>query len=282
MTRGWPCWWCEIGWVTEHTIHATYIGGPTALIEVHGLRLLTDPTFDPGGTSYETPVYTLRKTTDPAVSADALGPIDAVLLSHDHHFDNLDRAGRAMLPRARRVFAPSVGAGRLNGVATGIAPWQMETLTAPDGRPLRVTGVPARHGPAGGDRGPVLGFLLEDADHPTGPDSPAVYVSGDTVWFDGLDEIAQRADVRVAFLFMGAARVREVGPAHLTMTADEGVLTARAMPRAVVVPLHYEGWAHFSEGRTDIERAFAAAGLSERLRWLVPGQRTALGDLSKL
>jgi L-ascorbate metabolism protein UlaG (beta-lactamase superfamily) len=97
-----------------------------------------------------------------------------------------------------------------------------------------------------------------------------------------LAEIAQRADVRVAFLFMGAARVSEVGPAHLTMTADEGVLVARAMPRATVVPLHYEGWAHFSEGRTDIERAFAAAGLSERLRWLVPGQRTALGELSKL
>ena len=265
--------------MTEPTIHATYVGGPTALIEVQALRLLTDPTFDPGGTSYETPVYTLRKTTDPGVSADALDPIDAVLLSHDHHFDNLDRAGRAMLPRARRVFAPAAGAERLTGIATGVESWQTETLTASDGRRLRVTGVPARHGPAGGDRGPVLGFLLEDADQPTGPESPAVYISGDTVWYDGLDEIAQRADVRVAFLFMGAARVREVGPAHLTMTADEGVLAARAMPRAAVVPLHYDGWAHFSEGRTDIERAFAAAGLSARLRWLAPGQRTSLGDL---
>lgn len=110
--------------MTEHPIHATYIGGPTALIEIHGLRVLTDPTFDAGGTSYETPVYTLRKTTDPAVAADALGRIDAVLLSHDHHFDNLDRAGRAMLSQARRVFAPAVGAERLNGITTGIAPWR--------------------------------------------------------------------------------------------------------------------------------------------------------------
>ena len=265
--------------MTESSIYATYIGGPTALIEFHGLRFLTDPTFDAAGTSYETPVYTLRKTTDPAASADALAPIDAILLSHDHHFDNLDRAGRAMLSRSRRVFAPAAGAERLNGIATSIAPWQTETLTVADGRDLRVTGVPARHGPAGGDRGPVLGFLLEDAGHATGPDSPAVYVSGDTVWYDGLEEIARRADVRVAFLFMGAARVREVGPAHLTMTADEGVLAARALPHAAVVPLHYEGWAHFSEGRTDVDRAFAAAGLSERLRWLVPGQRTALGNL---
>jgi L-ascorbate metabolism protein UlaG (beta-lactamase superfamily) len=44
------------------SIKATYIGGPTALIEIDGLRFLTDPTFDPAGTTYETPVYTLRKT----------------------------------------------------------------------------------------------------------------------------------------------------------------------------------------------------------------------------
>ena len=78
-------------------LRLTYIGGPTALLELAGLRLLTDPTFDPAGTEYRTPIYTLRKTTAPAVAADALGPIDAVLLSHDHHFDNLDHAGRALL-----------------------------------------------------------------------------------------------------------------------------------------------------------------------------------------
>jgi L-ascorbate metabolism protein UlaG (beta-lactamase superfamily) len=92
------------------------------------------------------------------------------------------------------------------------------------------------------------------------------------VWYEGVEDVARRADVRVAFLFMGAARVREVGPAHLTFTALEGVLAARAMPKAVVVPLHYEGWEHFSEGRPQIERAFSEAGLSDRLRWLERGQ----------
>ena len=75
----------------------TYIGGPTAILEHAGARLLTDPTFDPASEAYELPAYTLRKTIGPALGADALGRIDVVLLSHDHHFDNLDRAGRGVV-----------------------------------------------------------------------------------------------------------------------------------------------------------------------------------------
>ena len=70
---------------------------------------------------------------------------------------------------------------------------------------------------------------------------------------------------------MGAARVESVGPWHLTLTAGEGVEAARAFPQATIVPLHYEGWKHFSESRADIERAFDRAGLANRLRWLAPG-----------
>jgi len=137
---------------------ATYIGGPTAIIEIDGIRFLTDPTFDPAGSVYETPVYTLRKSTGPALSVDEAGNIDAVLLSHDHHFDNLDRAGRAMLPRAGRVFVPPVGAERLGSNATGLSPWETVTVSGAAGQRLSLTGTPARHGPVDGDRGPVTGF----------------------------------------------------------------------------------------------------------------------------
>jgi L-ascorbate metabolism protein UlaG (beta-lactamase superfamily) len=83
----------------------TYIGGPTALIEVGGLRLLTDPTFDAPGKRYHFGWGTMsRKLQAPAVAADALGRIDAVLLSHDHHDDNLDPAGRELLPSAGQVI----------------------------------------------------------------------------------------------------------------------------------------------------------------------------------
>jgi L-ascorbate metabolism protein UlaG (beta-lactamase superfamily) len=256
----------------ETVARATYIGGPTILLEVDGLRLLTDPTFDPAGSEYTTPVYTLRKTQSPAIPAENLGRVDVVLLSHDHHFDNLDRAGRTVLAHAQRVITTLVGAERLGSPAVGVMPWQTIEIPTPNERTLLVTGTPARHGPPDGDRGPVTGFVVRLADRP----DDAIYISGDTVWYDGVADVARRFRVRVAVLFMGAARVREVGPAHLTFAAGEGPTAARAFPDAAIVPLHYEGWEHFSEGRPLIERAFAEAALASRVRWLEPGVPTDL------
>ena len=104
-----------------------------------------------------------------------------------------------------------------------------------------------------------------------------VYVSGDTVWYEGTEEVAGRWNPMAALLFMGAARVPEAGPSDLTLTAAGAVTAARAFPDALIVPLHFEGWAHFSESRGDIERAFAAAGLTDRLRWPTPGRPLRLG-----
>ena len=81
--------------------------------------LLTDPTFDPAGTSYDLPAYSLRKTQGPAIDVAAVGSIDAVLLSHDHHFDNLDHTGRSLLTTAKRVLTTVEGAERLGGNAVG-------------------------------------------------------------------------------------------------------------------------------------------------------------------
>jgi L-ascorbate metabolism protein UlaG (beta-lactamase superfamily) len=250
----------------------TYIGGPSALIELAGFRFLTDPTFDPGGTDYPTPVYTLHKTQSPAVDARSLGHIDVVLLSHDHHFDNLDHAGRMALASAGAVFTTQAGAERLGGEVVGFAPWEWNVLQSPDGHELTVTATPARHGPANGDRGPVVGFVLQSSSAA----DPVVYVSGDTVWYDGVAEVGKRFDVDVAVLNLGAARVDVAGPYDLTFSADDAVTLARAWPRTTIVPLHYEGWTHFTEGRAEVSAAFAAAGLSDRIRWPIAGQAMPL------
>ncbi len=106
-------------------------GGPTALLELGGLRLLTDPTLYPAGTSYPTPHYTLHKLTGPALARDRLGTIDAVLLSHDHHFDNLDGAGRELLGQVPRVFTTRAGAERLSHGTIGLTPGETQLLKAP-------------------------------------------------------------------------------------------------------------------------------------------------------
>jgi len=197
-----------------------------------------------------------------------------VLLSHDHHFDNLDHLGRTLLGQADRVLTTAAGADRLGIPATGLANWQKVDLPARDGRVLQVTGTPARHGPEGMDRGPVTGFVAAFTDAP----ESGIYVSGDTVWYDGVAEVARRFRIRTAVLFMGAARVPEVGPWHLTMTAEDGITAARSFASATIVPLHFEGWAHFSESREEIARAFGEAGLEHRLRWLDAGHTISLAQ----
>jgi Predicted Zn-dependent hydrolases of the beta-lactamase fold len=141
--------------------------------------------------------------------------VDAILLSHDHHFDNLDHAGREALAAARVVFTTRDGAERLGGNAEGLLAWEKRALPAPDGRTVELTATPARHGPAGGDRGPVVGFVL------AAPGAPVVYVSGDTVWYEGVVEVGQRFSVDVAVLNAGAAKVAVAGPSPLTFTAAE-------------------------------------------------------------
>ena len=71
--------------MNQEKLDATYIGGPTALFEWHGFRMLTDPTFDPPGGEYTNGPVVLEKVTGPALAPEALGRVDIVLLSHDHH-----------------------------------------------------------------------------------------------------------------------------------------------------------------------------------------------------
>ena len=122
-----------------------YIGGATAYFEVAGLRFLTDPTFDPKDTKYDTGLYVLHKLNNPALPADKIGKIDFVLLSHDHHFDNLDNEGRKLLSSVHKVFTTPIGAERLGVNAIGLKNWETIEISTKDNRVLTITGTPCRH-----------------------------------------------------------------------------------------------------------------------------------------
>lgn len=252
--------------MSQFSVSLTLIGGPTVLIEIGGLRLLTDPTFDPPGT-YQLPHVTLEKTVGPARTLAEIGRIDAVLLSHDQHADNLDHAGRALLSGVPVVLTTQAGAERLGGTARGLAPWQTVEITGENGRKLEVTATPARHGPAGIEplSGDVIGFLV-------GVNEPgdAIYVTGDTVWYDDVTEVARRYQPRLVVLFAGSAKTR--GVLRLTMDSNDAIETAHAFAAARIVAVHNDGWAHFTESREDLERAFATLGLADRLRAVRPGE----------
>jgi L-ascorbate metabolism protein UlaG (beta-lactamase superfamily) len=258
-------------------VRFTHVGGPTVLIEFAGWRLLTDPTFDAPGRRYAFGWGTSsRKLTGPAVAAEEIGAVDAVLLSHDHHGDNLDEAGRALLPAAGAVITTVPAATRLGGRACGLAPWATMRLTA-EGRPtIEITATPCRHGPplSRPVAGTVIGFALRW----DGQRSGALWMSGDTVDFRGVQQVSQRVDVGLALLHLGAVRFPITGPVRFSLTARNAVALCAAVDPAVVIPVHYEGWSHFSEGRDVVERELKSASphIQQKIRWLTPGAATEI------
>jgi L-ascorbate metabolism protein UlaG (beta-lactamase superfamily) len=253
-------------------VRITHIGGPTVLIEFDGWRLLTDPTFDAPGRRYNFGWGTGSiKLAGPAVAASDLTPIDAVLLSHDHHGDNLDPAGRELLPSAGVVVTTVSGARRLGGRARGLAPWAMTRLEAP-GRPtIEITATPCRHGPplSRPVAGDVIGFALRW----DGQEHGVLWISGDTVLYDGVRQVGDRLQVDTALLHLGGVRFPVTGPVRYTMTAEDAVELCRLIRPRTAIPIHYEGWKHFRQGRGAIEREFARAphDIRRRIRWLPVG-----------
>lgn len=237
----------------------SYVGGPTAILEWAGLRVLTDPTFDEPQ-AYPDPDGTpLVKTRGPGIAATELGAIDLVLLSHHEHEDNLDTSGRELLRGT--VLSTPEAASALD--VTGLIAWQALALGT-----TTVTAVPALHGPPGCEAylGTVTGFVLE------APDEPTVYISGDNASLDLVREIADRFRVDIAILFAGAARVPSID-APLTLTSVDAARAAQILGATVVVGLHTEDWEHFSESRADLEAAFAGLDL---LVATPRGQRTVI------
>jgi L-ascorbate metabolism protein UlaG (beta-lactamase superfamily) len=271
----------------------TYLGTATLALRHGDTRLLTDPAFDPKGSTYDFgPWFTPRawfaseKRYDTPASP-AAGRFDAVLLSHDHHADNLDLAGRALIadvarvarvvttvPSARRLArpaSPTDAPGRGLGLgerAVGLAPGASTRVG-----PITITATLARHGP---NLTPqvheVTGFLLDIED------GPRIWISGDTVFFPALAatlaEIRQQRPVDLAVVHCGAVgfpRVPGLGGARFTFDAAEAIAACRVLDPALIVPIHRTGWAHFQQPEADLRRAFIDVGLGERTRFLEPG-----------
>lgn len=259
------------------------LGGPTTVVDIAGRRIVMDPTFDPPG-----PHAYLTKTAGPAVRAEDLGPVDAVLISHDQHPDNLDDAGRAMALAAPLVLTHPGGANRLGPPAVGLAPWLTYELPGDSGSVV-VQAVPAVHGPADGTRDAsghvnceVTGFVLSGVW--CGARLPTVYLSGDNASMSVIRQVAERVgDVDIAVLFAGAASVptKERGR-PLTLTSARAAAAAELLGARLVVPAHVDGWAHFREGADEFVDAFNQAGISgllgiaphgEWIDWTDPSSR---------
>ena len=257
------------------TMRLTHLGGPTLLVEIGGWRILTDPTFDPPGRRYRFGWGTSStKVVAPAIRVEEVGPVDVVLLTHDHHADNLDDAGRRVLAGAPTVVTTRPGAARIGGVARGLAPGEVLTLSGEDRPSITVTATPCRHGPPLSR--PIVGDVIGFALTWPGQQRGALWISGDTVMHRGIRELADELQVGVAVLHLGGVRFPITGPIRYTMTARDAIRLCTRLRPAVAYPVHYEGWSHFAQGRAAIERemASAPAAVRDTVEWLPIGTAT--------
>jgi L-ascorbate metabolism protein UlaG (beta-lactamase superfamily) len=231
---------------TMTDISATFVGGPTVRFTYAGLAFLTDPTFDQPG-SYGSGDIVLHKLAGPGITPDEVAPVDVVLLSHDQHPDNLDNSGKEFLAGVPMTLSTASAAARMPGI-TALSPWDQHDVGG-----VRVTAVPAQHGPVGCEpiSGEVIGFVLEADGWPT------AYVSGDNASVEVLASIVDRFPaIEVAFLFVGAANVGRFGDHNVTLGSVDAAAIAGLLGDAVVVPVHAQDWAHFTEPLSAFEAAY--------------------------
>ena len=102
-------------------------------------------------------------------------------------------------------------------------------------------------------------------------------MSGDNASLRVVQAIAERlGPMEVAILFAGAARTALIPGADLTLTSHGAAQAAEILHARAVIPLHFEGWTHFTQGRDTLPTAFERAGLADRLHLPEPGQPTEL------
>jgi L-ascorbate metabolism protein UlaG (beta-lactamase superfamily) len=256
----------------------TFIGHSSFLLQAAGLGMLVDPVF-------ATRLIVLRRQRRPGVRVRDLPRIDAVLLTHAH-MDHLNKPSlRAVCREMRRRKLPAPVAVVPNGVSdlvrdlgfsavTELHWWEEATLPTATGE-LTVTATPCQHWGARMFKDTHRGFggyALQALGMPT------LYHSGDTAYFSGFHEIANRLHPEVALLPIGAYYPDSYRAVH---TSPEEALQAFVDLRAeTMIPMHFNTFRLGREPMTEpLPRLLAAAqkaGLRDKVHPLVEGESLVL------
>lgn len=261
-----------------------FIGNATLLIREAGFTILTDPNFIHarekvalgGGMSG-------TRIKEPALEFDELPPIDFVLLSHFHadHFDQLveERLDRATLIVTNSDAAEKLGERGFTNVHV-LAEWATLSFTRGASR-VSVTATPGRHGPAMVSFAlpDVTGSYLQFEDGLSGERS-SLYVTGDTVMYDGVEEVARRLPrPDAAAIHLGGTRVLGI---TVTMGAEQGVEFVRTVRPAMGIPIHFDDYDAFQSPLADFQAAVQAAGLEQFVRYVQRGGRFSLREAARI
>ncbi|WP_394295681.1 MBL fold metallo-hydrolase [Candidatus Halobonum tyrrellensis] len=267
-----------------------FVGTATVVVRYAGFTILTDPNFlHAGDHAHLGYGLSAERRTDPALDLDELPDVDFVLLSH-YHGDHFDHRVQEELDDDLPIVTTHHAAEELDAKGfTETYPldtWETFTVRKGDAT-LDVTATPGRHGPpvVAEALPEVMGSVLEF--YPDGDGGRAVggggreaslriYVSGDTLLYDEVEEVPERyPDIDLALLHLGGTEVVGV---LLTMDADQGVDAVRLFDADVSIPIHYDDYDVFRSPLSAFRDAVSAAGLDDRVAYLDRGEAYALGS----
>lgn len=247
-------------------LRITWLGHSTLLIEIDGVRVLTDPIFGERASPFDW--IGPRRWYAPPIPFDAFASmprVDAILISHDHYDhlqrDTIERIAASPAWKDTRFIAPLGVGAHLEywGVPveriTEVDWWERTTLTATNGDRVDVVCTPARH--ASGrqllDQNETLwaGYALVGPSH-------RAFFSGDTGLFPAMRDIGEKlGPFDVTMIEVGAYDRAwpdwHIGPEQAVKA--HGWLRGRAL-----LPIHWGLWNLAAHGWTEpAERTLAAA-----------------------
>lgn len=258
-------------------ISITHIDTACILIEINGYRILTDPTLDKAGKLYYHGSGTFsRKTNSPAITIDQLGDVDLVLLSHHQHKDNFDTNGRKFASKVPLILSTKPAAKTIKGI-TGLSDWEVYKIETSNVPGLKITATPAQHHPWWVPEflsGKVIGFIIEFAGQRNG----VIYISGDTVYFKGIEEVARRYKIDIGIFHLGSVEFRYLtGFGRYTMNSTDLFRAVETLKPLVIIPIHYKGWSHFKEKESSLRKKISTyVEIDSKTIFLTPGKKIVL------
>ena len=251
-----------------------FVGTATVIIRFAGFTILTDPNFLHAGDHVHLGYgLTSERLTEPALDIAELPPVDFCVLSH-YHGDHFDQVVEEKLRKDLPIVTTPHAVENISekGFTAGIAldTWESTEFSNDQAR-VRITSMPGKHGP------PIVNMALPDVmgsmldfDDAEGRRLMRMYITGDTLIFDEINEIPKRyPGVDLALLHLGGTRVLGV---LVTMDDEQGVQMMQIVQPRVAIPIHYNDYDVLKSPLEDFKRAAAEAGFSDRLVYLTHGE----------